>query len=292
MIPRTVNIFELLVLLICLLTVACKSLSYAVDEVGLSGAASNERLNIINDSEVTLEKVNINEQWLETTNIEMNKGLVELIDEKEDSSTYEPTMSRKEPSLYSTDIDTGSSESPRDIQISVDSTDTDSSVASTDIEISVASTDIEVSVAPRDIDSIIAPRVIDISVGSRDIEISIASTDINISVSPGDIDSSVGSREIDSTMAPTDIEISADIECSRVVSGDLDSSVAPTDINTHASPRDIDIKVAPTEEEMIDSKPLSINDRNGFVLSLIRDLPASIAAFFRRLMLTLRRLFS
>jgi len=312
MIPRTVNVFELLVLLICLLTVVCTSLSDAADVVGLSGTVLDERLNIDEDSEFAMEIVNINEHWLETTHIEMKKGLVELIDENEDRSSHELTMSRKESSRGSTDLDTGSSEAlpPRDIQISVGSTDIDSrgslslSVGSTDIDsrgsfsLSVGSTDIDSRGGSRDIDSRGGSTDIDsrggfsLSVGSTDIEISLASTDINTSASPGDIGSSEGLREIDMSVAP------AVIDTSIVVSRDIENSVAQKDI--HASPRDIDITVAPTDivhnvaptEEMIDPKPLSINDRNGFVQSLIRATIASIAALFRRLMFALRRLLS
>ena len=275
MIPRTVNVFELLVLLICLLTVVCTSLSDAADVVGLSGTVMDERLNIDDDSEFAMEIVNINEQWLETTHIEMKKGLVELIDENEDRSSHEFTMSRKESSRGSTDLDTGSSEAlpQRDIQISLGSTDIDSRGGSRDNSLSVGSTDID-------------------SRGSTGIEISLASTDINTSASPGDIGSSEGLREIDMSVVP------AVIDSSIVVSRDMENSVAQKDI--HASPRDIDITVAPTDivhnvaptEEMIDSKPLSINDRNGFVQSLIRATIASIAALFRRLMFALRRLLS
>ena len=297
MIPRTVNVFELLVLLICLLTVVCTSLSDAADVVGLSGTVMDERLNIDDDSEFAMEIVNINEQWLETTHIEMKKGLVELIDENEDRSSHEFTMSRKESSRGSTDLDTGSSEAlpQRDIQISLGSTDIDSTGGSRDNSLSVGSTDIDsrggfsLSVGSTDIDS---RGGFSLSVGSTGIEISLASTDINTSASPGDIGSSEGLREIDMSVVP------AVIDSSIVVSRDMENSIAQKDI--HASPRDIDITVAPTDivhnvaptEEMIDSKPLSINDRNGFVQSLIRATIASIAALFRRLMFALRRLLS
>ena len=242
----------------------------------------DERLNIDDDSEFAMEIVNINEQWLETTHIEMKKGLVELIDENEDRSSHEFTMSRKESSRGSTDLDTGSSEAlpQRDIQISLGSTDIDSRGGSRDNSLSVGSTDID------------SRGGFSLSVGSTGIEISLASTDINTSASPGDIGSSEGLREIDMSVVP------AVIDSSIVVSRDMENSVAQEDI--HASPRDIDITVAPTDivhnvaptEEMIDSKPLSINDRTGFVQSLIRATIASIAALFRRLMFALRRLLS
>jgi len=125
MIPRTVNVFELLVLLICLLTVVCTSLSDAVDTVGLSGAVLDERLNIDDNSEVSLEILNTNEQWLETTQIEMKKGFV---DEKEERSSYELTASRKEASLSSTYIDTDTDSGVA--QIGVGSTDIDSQESS------------------------------------------------------------------------------------------------------------------------------------------------------------------